>query len=175
MHAGGQAGGAARHGRKQATAALAPGPPPPQIEPVYSQARISGNITGNVTAGSTMFASSGTSTCAAAPCTYSWHLTCTVGGANTSLATSAAAAVWWTSGPGAGFTIDTRNMSSPIPCLVTLLLTDGGASASNATRAFEVRPGSLFTCGRRRRLRSPASPPFPHAPTAVAEEAVAAV
>ena len=132
---------------------LAAPPPPPQIEPVYSHAHISGNITGNVTAGGTMFAASANSTCATAPCTYSWDLTCDIGGTNTSLATSAAASVVWTSGAGAGFTVDTTSMSSAMACTVTLLLTDGGASVSNETLRFQVR---AFYAGSRARSRPPA-------------------
>ena len=67
-----------------------------------------------------MDASSASSVCGAGSCTSSWKLSCLKGGSYVQVYSGTGGNVTWTSGNGVGFTIDTRNLTAPMPCNVTL-------------------------------------------------------
>ena len=73
-------------------------------------------------------------------CNSTWTLTCFKGASWVLVYGGTGDNVTWTSGNGGGFTIDTRNLTAPMPCNVTLNLTHASDTFSEAAAQFKVLP-----------------------------------
>ena len=87
-----------------------------------------------------MDASSASSVCGVDNCISSWTLSCLEGGSYVQVYSGTGDNVTWTSGNGGGFTIDTSNVTAPMPCNATLNYTDASDASSEAAAQFSVLP-----------------------------------
>lgn len=77
-----------------------------------------------------------------------WTLACTMGGTNTTVATSWAPALVWSSGYGNSFPLDTTGLVAPRPCSIHLRVTDANMLSNSTGMVLQVGGGlsGLMIC-----------------------------